>query len=190
MSEYYGLKSRKGAMVAQVFEDDPAEQAGIKPGDIIIEVDGEKISSSRDLTRIIARIGVGDTAKIIVLREGKTKTFAVKIAKRKDDRIASRRDAVESEDELGIRVSNITPDIARRFNITDAQGIIVAEVKSGSKGLEAGIETGDVIKEVNHQVIITVKDYKSVLKKIKKGKPIHLFIRRANVGLIVINMKK
>jgi serine protease Do len=190
MSEYYGLKSRKGAMVAQVFEDDPAERAGIKPGDIIIEVDGEKISSSRDLTRIIARIGVGDTAKIIVLREGKTKTFAVKITKRKDDRIASRRDAVESEDELGIRVSNITPDIARRFNITDAQGIIVAEVKSGSKGLEAGIETGDVIKEVNHQVIITVKDYKSVLKKIKKGKPIHLFIRRANVGLIVINMKK
>ncbi|MFC1812887.1 DegQ family serine endoprotease [Thermodesulfobacteriota bacterium] len=190
MSEYYGLKSRKGAMVAQVFEDDPADQAGIKPGDIIIEVEGEKISSSRDLTRIIAGIGVGDTAKIIVLREGRTKTFKVKITKRKDDRIASRRDAVESEDELGIRVSNITPDTARRFNITDAQGIIVAEVKSGSKGLNAGVQAGDVIKEVNRQVIITVKDYESALKKVKKGKTIHLFIRRANVGFVVINLKK
>ena len=110
MSEYYGLDDKKGALVAEVFEGDPADQAGIQAGDVIVAVNGEKIESSRDLTRIIAGIPVGDNAKISVLRNGKTKTFKVGIARRDEDRLASGdRQSTEQKEALGIRVSAVTP---------------------------------------------------------------------------------
>jgi len=190
MSEYYDLKSNEGALVAQVFEGDPADQAGIKPGDIIIELNGEKIASSRELTRMIAGIRVGEVAGITVLRDGKTIPFKVKISKRESEKVASRRYPQESRDELGIRVVNISPEIARRFKLADTQGVIVIEVESGSKGFEAGVQTGDVIKEINHQDIKTIKDYRSALGEIKKGETISLFVRRPKAGLVVIHLIK
>ncbi len=188
MAEYYGMKNGKGVLVAEVFEGDPADEAGIKPGDIILEVNGKKIDTSRELTRMIAGIRVGDVAKIKVLRDDREKTFGVKIAKRED--VTSRKTTNGREDEFGIRVSNLTPETARRFNITEASGVIVVDVKSGSKGSEADVRAGDLIKEVNHQTIESVKDYKTEIRKIKKGESVHLFIRRKNVGFLVVKLTK
>ncbi|MFC1811833.1 DegQ family serine endoprotease [Thermodesulfobacteriota bacterium] len=190
VSEYYHLKSKKGALVAEVFEGDPADLAGIKPGDIIIGVNNEEIESSRDLTSRIAAVSVGEIARIKVLRQGKTKTFKVKIAKREDKNVASRRHSTETAGELGIRVSNITADMARRYKLSDKQGIAVVGVEPGSAGAQAGVRAGDVIKEVNHHAVNTVKAYQSVLGKIKKGKDIQLFIHRRSVGFLVIRLEK
>ena len=74
MAEYYGLEQKGGALIAEVFPGDPADQAGLKPKDIVIEIDGEKIESSHDLSLKIAGIPVGAKAKIKVLRNNKTKT--------------------------------------------------------------------------------------------------------------------
>ncbi|MFC1488616.1 DegQ family serine endoprotease [Thermodesulfobacteriota bacterium] len=190
VSDYYQLKSNEGALVAEVFEGDPADLAGIKPGDIIVEVNGEKIKSSRDLTGFIASVPVGGVAGIKVLRDGKSKTFKVKIAKREDNSVASHRYSKETAGELGIQVSNITPDMARRFKLGDTQGVIITDVEPGSKGSEAGVQAGDVIKEVNHHAVNTVETYQSVLGKIKKGEAIHLFILRRNVGFLVVRLEK
>jgi len=190
VSEYYQLKNKKGALVAEVFEGDPADLAGIKPGDIIIGVNNEKIESSRDLTSRIAAVSVGEIARIKVLRRGKTQTFKVKIAKREDKNVASQRLSKKEAGELGIRVSNITTDMARRYKLSDKQGIAVIGVEPGSAGAKAGVQAGDVIKEVNHKAVNTVKAYQSVLGKIKKGEDIHLFIYRRNVGFLVIRLEK
>jgi len=191
LSEYYGAEKRKGVLVTDVVPGDPADKAGIKAKDIILEVNDKPIESSRNLSRTIAGIQVGKTAHIKVLRKGKTKTFKVEIAKRPEDtKIMSRHTEEQAEDELGIHVSKLTAEVARRFNITEAEGIIVADIESGGKGEKAGIRIGDLIKEINHKAIKTVQDYTETIRKLKKGDAISMFIKRINRGFLVIKLVK
>ena len=121
MAEYYGLKDRKGVLVADVFKGDPADLAGIQAKDIILEVNDKKIETSRQLTGMIAGLKVGETAKVEVFRDRKIKTFSIKLAKRDDSRLRAQSAPQErkEEDELGIRVAELTAEIAQQFNIED-----------------------------------------------------------------------
>ena len=190
MAEYYGIKDKKGVVVAEVFEGDPADKAGIKPKDIILEVNGEKIETSRELTSMIAKIPVGDRAKIKILRNGKEKTVKVKIAKRSEERLAARRRPGSQAEEFGIRVSELTPEITQRFNIDETSGVIVSHVESGSKGANADVRVGDIIKEINRRPIENVGDYQAILGKIASGESVNLFIRRKNTGFLVVKLTK
>ncbi|MGD2269382.1 MAG: DegQ family serine endoprotease [Desulfobacterales bacterium] len=190
LAEYYGVKGQKGVLITEVFPGDPADKAGIKTKDIVIEVNGEKVTTSRELSRTIADIGVGEKAKILILRDGQKKTFRVKIAKREESKILSRTTPRQQEDELGIRVTNLTSEMARRFNIPVAGGVIVVDVESGSKGSEAGIRVGDMIKEINHEAIESVDDYITVLGRIETGETINFFIQRMNAGFLVVKLTK
>jgi serine protease Do len=191
MAEYYGLKDRKGVLVADVFKGDPADEAGIQAKDIILEVNGQIIETSRQLTSMIAGLKVGETAKVEVFRRGKIKTFDIKLAKRDDAKLASRRTSRESEEaESGIRVTDMTPELAQRLNIGDTAGVVVVNVESGSKGAQAGVQVGDIIKEINHQVIETADDYTEAMRKVEGGKSVNLFIWRKNAGFLVIKLTK
>ena len=190
VAAYYGIKEKKGVLVIEVFPGDPADVAGIKPKDIILSVNGKKLGTTRELTSLIANIGVGDSVKIKVWRNGETETFKVKIAKREDEKIAAKGTRKEKHDELGIRVAELTPELARRFNLKDDKGVIVVDVESDSKADDAGIRKHDIIKEVNHKNITTVSDLNKVIDEIKKGESINLFIWRMNRGFLVIKMEK
>ncbi len=190
IAEYYGVENKKGVLVTEVFEGDPADEAGIELKDIILEVNGSKIETTRDLTRIIANIGVGESAEIKILRDRKEKTVRVKIAKREDEKLFSRKDRKQKEDELGISVSKITPELARRFNSKESEGVIVTEIKSESKGEKAGLMVGDIIKEINHQTIKTGDDYTEAIGKVETGEPVQMFIRRMNSGFVVVKLVK
>jgi serine protease Do len=190
VAEYYGIKSEKGVLVTEVFPDDPADKAGIEPQDIILSINGIEVGTSREITSMIADLGVGETAKIKVLRNGETRTFKVKIAKREDTRISARSTRKEQQTELGISVENVTPEIARRFNLKDAKGVIVSAVEPDSKAEEAGVRRLDIIKEINHKSIATVSDLNKVISEIKKDEPIRMFIWRTNRGFLVIKMTK
>jgi serine protease Do len=190
MAEYYNLESKKGVFVADVFEGDPADQAGIQPKDIILSVNDEKIETSRQLTSIIAKIPVNDSAKIAILRNGKEKTVKVKIAKRPEERLARRSRAPEQTEEFGIRVSDLTPEISQRLNIDETTGVIVTQVESGSKGEDADVRAGDIIKEINRQPVKNAAEYKAVLSQIDSGESVNLFIRRKNAGFLVAKLVK
>ncbi|MFQ5484316.1 MAG: DegQ family serine endoprotease [Desulfobacterales bacterium] len=190
MAEYYGIKDRKGALVVEAFPDDPAYKAGIRSKDIIIELNGMTIENSRDLTRKIAAIPVGSTAEVKVLREGKTKTFKVVIGKRDDKKIFAEGYRKEQESELGIRVSKITPEMAQRFGLKEAEGVLVLDVEEQSKGSKAGVLIGDVIKEINHQPVSTAEEFSSTIANIKKGDAFNLFIWRRNAGFLVVKITK
>jgi serine protease Do len=190
MAEYYEVENKKGVFVMDVFEGDPADKAGIKPKDIILEVNGQKIKTSRRLTSMIAGIPVGETAKIKILRDGKEKTVMVKIVKRDETKLASRGRPKEQAQEFGIRVSNLTPEIAQRLNIAETSGVIVTEIQSGGKGEEADIRVGDIIKEINRRPIETVSDYQEILSQVDSGESVNLFIRRKNAGFLVAKLIK
>ena len=191
MAEYYGMDTKKGVFVADVFKGDPADAAGIKPKDIIVEVNGQKVETTRQLTSLVAGIPVGQSAKVKVIRDGQPKTFNVKIAKRDDAKVASRGETPEKrDDQLGLRVSALTPEIAQRFNIREAAGVIVIDVQGGSQADEAGMRVGDIIKEINRQSVESVKDYNEALKKIPKDGAISFFLWRKNAGFLVVKLKK
>jgi serine protease Do len=192
MADYYGVDAKKGVFVADVFKGDPADAAGIKPKDIIVEVNGQKVETTRQLTSLVADIPVGQTAKVKVLRDGQPRTLSVKIGKRDDKRTASRGEAPEKrgEDPLGLRVSALTPELAQRFAIGEAAGVIVTDVQSGTPAEEAGVRVGDIVKEINRLTIESVGDYSAALKKFEKEKTLQLFIWRKNAGFLVLKLKK
>lgn len=190
LAEYYGIEDGKGVLVVDVVPGDPADEAGIKPKDIILEVNDKKVATSRDLTKMIAGIGVGEEVKVKVLRDRQEMTFKVRIGKRPEKQVAIGRPKKDYEDNLGIRVSKLSPETAQKFNITNTKGVFVIDIEPGSKGEKAGVLAGDIIKEVNHKPIKTVKDYHKVIKKIKKDKPINMFIWRRNAGFLVIKLTK
>jgi serine protease Do len=191
MAEYYGLKDRKGVLVADVFKGDPADKAGIQPKDIILEVNDNQIETSRELTAMIADLKVGEDAKVEVFRNGKIKTFHIKLAKRDDQRLASRPTPSEPEEEkFGIRVAELTPEIIQRFGIDDTKGVIVINVEADGKGAEAGVQMGDIIKEINHRIVESVKDYTAAMDKIKDDESVNLFIWRKNAGFMVVKLNK
>ena len=190
MADYYGIKDKEGVLISKVFPGDPADEAGIKTKDIITEVNGQKIKSSHELTRIIADFHVGEKVKIKVLRDGKEKTFIVKIAKRQQAKIASSNMPYKKQEVFGIQVSDLTPEIANRLNLQETEGVVVTDVQSGSQGDDKGVQARDIIKEINHQSINSVDDYNNAINKVKKGDTVSMFIKRANSGFFVIKLKK
>ena len=185
LAEYYGIKDENGVLVAQVFEGDPADKAGIKANDIIIAVDDKPVKTSRELTATIANIPVGKKTPITILRDGKEKTVKVKIAKRDDSERLARQEP-EENGELGIRIAELTPEMAKRFGHSETEkGVLVVGVESGSKAAEAGIRQGDLVKEVNRKPVTSVSKLRAELKKEDK---IQLLVKRPNTGFIVIKI--
>jgi serine protease Do len=192
LADYFGLKDKKGALVTDVIPGDPADKAGIKLKDIIIEVNGVKIDSSRSLLKTIAAISVGEIVNIKVLREGKARTFKVKIGKRPDsNKIAKREPNFRSNGSgLGITVSELTDEITERLNLNEYSGIIVTRVDPGSKADKAGIRVNDIIKEINHTEVESVNDYQMKINDIDTGQPIQIFLMRINRGYMLVNILK
>jgi len=185
LAEYYGIKDKKGVLVAKVFEGDPADKAGIEANDIIIAVDGKPVNTSRELTGTIAEIPVGKKTPIKILRDGKEKTIKVEIAKRDDsERLALQQP--ESSGELGIRIAEMTPEMAKRYGHSETEkGVLVVGVQPGSKAAEAGIRQGDLVKEVNRKPVTAASELRAELEKKDK---LQLLVKRPNAGFIVIKI--
>jgi len=186
LAEYHGLQSKKGVLITDILPGDPADKAGIQANDIILEINGIKVKDSRELMALIADTEVGKSIEVKVFRDGKTKTIDVKIGKRDEEKLARRSFHPEpEEDGFGIVVSEITPDMTRRFRIEETEGVIVIRVQSGSKGDVAGIQMGDIIKEINHTPVKTPGDFHSAFQAVTKEGPLKLYIRRGNRYLVV-----
>jgi serine protease Do len=168
-------KGRNGALISEVFPGDPADKAGIKAGDVIIEVNGKTVQNTHDLLMIVASFHVGDKVNVKVIREGKELVFPVDIAERKEQpEVASSKD---SQENLGMIVQEITPDIARHLGLSKKTGVIVVEVKEGGIADEAGIQPQDIILQVNKVPIASMQDYVREISK-KNGKDTVMLLKR------------
>lgn len=189
LAEYYGVDKKNGVLVTQVFEGDPAEAAGIRTRDVIVALNGEKITSVRELTAKVASLPVGEALDVTVLRGGKEKTFTAKIAKRQDDVTALARNDAESNKGLGLQVVEPSPETARRFGHGDhEQGVLVMGVKPGSKAEKAGIQMGDLIKEINKKPVATVDELRAEVGQADSAGEVNLLVKRPNAGFVVIKI--
>ena len=190
LADYYGLKTEKGVLVTQVFEGDPADTAGIKVNDIILTVDGQQVATGRELSALIANTPVGHKTEIDLIRDGKKKSLTVTLAKRDDDEKVVASQSRDS-DELGIEVTDLNSDIARRFGIDGSEkGVLVTDVKEDSAAQDADIRPGDIIKEIDRNVVEDKSDFMSLIKKNKEKESVQLLVKRRNAGYLVVTIDR
>ncbi len=190
LADYYGMKAQKGVLVTQVFEGDPADKAGIKVNDIILSVDGQKVTTGRELSGMIANTPVGSQTTVELIRDGKTETLSVTLAKR-DDEEKTLATQSRDNDELGIEVTDLDSDVARRFGIeANENGVLVTDVKDDSLARQADVRPGDIIKEVNRTVVKDRKDFVQLMKKNEKSETIQMLVKRRNAGYLVVKIER
>lgn len=189
LKQYYNVD--KGVLVTQVFSGDPADKAGIRPNDIIVAVNGKPVENPRELSRAIADIRPGEKAEIKLVRDGKTRTLEVTLAKREAEKLATRgQPGKTTEPALGMDVANLTPEIAKQYNLEDTRGVIVTNIEPESKAYQAGFKQGDVIKEINHQQVESVADFEKIVGAAKKGDTLYFYVLRPYQGITVIKLTK
>ena len=189
LANYYNMEPFSAVYVENVVPGDPADQAGIRSGDIIVSVDRQKVSSGRELASLIASIPIGQRTEIVLLRNGDEKKISVKIAKQSADEVKMAGSKSNSDD-IGLQVTDLSAENISQFGLDeDEKGVLVIEVESGSRADEAGVKVGDVVKGINLHKIDNLKDYESLMNKVDKKKPINLLVRSRNQGSRGIQIK-
>jgi len=185
MADSLGLKSTKGALIADVVKDSPAEKGGLKPGDVVVALNGKPVSDNSQLTRDVGVIPPGSTVKLDIIREGKQRTVEVKLAERPDEKEQGGRapskggQEKEQGDLLGLSVQDVTPQLARQSQVDPAtKGAVVVDVAPDSPAADAGLEPGDVVLEVNRRAVASAAEYKNAVKAVKKGDTALVRVRR------------
>ena len=180
LAKSFDLKEKKGALVSQLVSGSPAEKAGIEQGDIILEFDGKEVSNSQDLPRIVASTPVGKTVTIKLLRNGKVLDRQVKVGEMEEKVEVTKAPSHKS---LGITVQNLTPEIAKELGLKKETGVVVTRVEPGSAAADAGIQTGDVIREVNRKPIKDVEEFSQKVEKAKGQNNVLFLIQRGQNNL-------
>jgi len=176
------LKDRRGAIVAQV-PPGPAATAGIEPGDVIVEFNGKAVNKSEDLPQIVAATAPGTTVPVKVIRDGKERTFNVRVDELSLDAEANRQtDATEPGGDtgagFGITLNNVTPEMARQFELpADTQGAVVTEVDPDSPAARV-LQPGDVILQVNRKPVANANEASTTLRAVPSGRAVGMLIMR------------
>lgn len=189
-------ENRKGVLISDVNEAGPSFAAGIKRGDVVIAFNGKEVQSVSQLRNLVARTIVGHEADVKVLRDGKEHTLKVKVAERPSDEVLARREpgqspapeGVKPPDNVlaGLRVQPLDPSTMGQFNVpAKTTGVLVGSVEAGSAAEAAGIQRGDVIQEVNHEVVKNLDDYTKAAGKITKDEMVVLLLSRQGNNLFV-----
>ncbi len=186
LQESFNLDDRAGALVAKVEPGSPAADAGLSRGDVIVEFDGHPVKEMEALPRLVGVTPIGKTCEVVVLREGKRKTFEVKVSELADASASGgsgSRDEKSGPTSWGMRIGDLTPDLARQLELEDQRGAVILQIKPGSAAEEAELRRGDVILEVNGREIANAADLTRALGDSDKG--VRLLVRRGKSEIYV-----
>jgi len=187
LAQSFGLPKAEGALVANVEKDAPAAKAGIKRGDVIVKFNGRTVHEQHELPALVAETPINKSVEVEVIRGGKLITIPMTIGELKENELASARGKEQPGSGWGLQVGEITPDIAREFNLQSDKGLVVRQVRPDSPGAEAGLKQGDVILEVNHEKVNSLQDFMARAKEAKdQKKPALLLVQRGNMTLYTV----
>jgi len=178
LAESFDLDTTHGALVNEVIEDSPADKAGLKRGDIIVEYDGKQVDELNDLPRLVAATPVDETVKVKVFRDGKERTIKVKIGRLDDGEVALAADDEETGGALGLTVANVTPELVERYSLESDQGILITKIDPEGPAAEANLRVGDLVVEADGKEVGSVKEFEELVGKMKSGKVLRLLIQR------------
>jgi len=191
LAKSFGLDSEKGALIASVEKDTPAERAGLKAGDIILEFDGKQIVEGTELPRYVAVAPIDKKVKMVIFRDGKKQDVYVAVSKLKDGEqtVADRENSATESNRIGITVQELTNDLAARLGIKESKGLVITEVKAGSPAEDAGVTPGAIIVEINGQHPDSPEKFNAVVAALKKGDIARLLLRRNDGSILYLAVK-
>jgi serine protease Do len=199
LAEEFGVKDLKGALVSGVMKGSPAEKAGIKQGDVILQYNGKIVEDTGHLRNMVSQTPIGTTVKVKILRQKKELDVEVKIAEltkkmaeaspgEEESGGSNNKEKEQEESSVlsGMVVRELTPALAARFGFEEKEkGMVVLKVEAASRIYEAGIRPGDIILQINQKNVATLDEYKKVASKIKANERILLLLRRKGQDLFV-----
>ncbi|MCS6913111.1 MAG: trypsin-like peptidase domain-containing protein [Myxococcales bacterium] len=173
----FGLPDRRGALIAEVVSGSPAEEAGIQAGDVILAFDGRPLHRADDLTWL-ASITEPRKVTLQVFRHGQKHSVEATLVEAAEEEPPPPPRPPERPSALGITVSELTPQLARQLGYTGREGLIVMQVDPGSPAMDAGVEQGDVILQVNDRPVHRLAEYAETMHQVQAGQMIRLLVRR------------
>ena len=183
LSRQFGLEEPRGALVSEVVDGGPAQKAGLKRGDVIVEFDGEVIEKMNELPREVAEHRPGTAVDVVVLRSGKRKTLEVTLGELPDD---TRPKDVQVQETLGLTVQEVTPELQQHLGLETSQGVVISGVDGGSPAAEGGLRRGDLILELNQREINGLDEYHASLQDIGGLESVLFLVRRGQGTLYVV----
>jgi serine protease Do len=153
-AEFFKLTEASGAIVAQVTPDSPASNGGLKQGDVVTEVNGQKVANGGALQMAVSEMTPGTALKLSLVRDGKPMTLNLTVGqfKAKGEQASDGGDKGGQKGRIGVAVANLDSDARQQLEVPDqVKGVVVQDVKPGSPADDAGLQQGDVIQEVNRK---------------------------------------
>ncbi|MFM8394543.1 MAG: DegQ family serine endoprotease, partial [Acidobacteriota bacterium] len=191
IAKQFGFKGTDGAFVDDVEKGEPADQAGVQPGDIITEFQGQRIKESSQLRNLASQTVPGTQVRFKVWRDNGERELSAKLAE-VDLAAATAQPKAAAEGEAGtgllsgVQAENVTPDWIRQLNLpAGTQGVVVTKVDEESRAAAAGLRRGDVIERVGQQVVTNVGEFNAAARK-AGGSEVLLRVRRAERGFFIV----
>ncbi|MDJ0865822.1 MAG: DegQ family serine endoprotease [Myxococcota bacterium] len=184
LQEALELDDAGGALVSRVDPKGPAADAGIERGDVIVRFDDKKVGEMEELPRLVAAKPPGSKAKVVVVRDGKEKSFTVALGTLEEGERVARADKPGGggASAFGLSVQELTDELAEQLDVQGEQGVVVTQVEPGSPGAEAGLRRGDVVLEVNHEPVASPSAFANALEDRDKAL---LLVRRGEATIFV-----
>ncbi len=195
-----GLDRPYGALVASVIPNSPAEKAGIKPGDVILNFNGSEVTEMRKLPRLVAETKVNSKSNVTIWRNEKKKSLKVVIAEMKEEEkeVKESKEKIDSEmlksdyfEQLGITLSSITQDVRMRQNIPEnVSGLLVTKVEQNTDAEIKGIRPGDIIQQINQVSINDINAFRKIINSLKGSKKGVLLLvnRQGNINFVALKL--
>jgi serine protease Do len=186
LAKSLGIKATSGALISGVEKDSPAAKAGLKRGDLVIELDGKKVADSTSLRNMVSANMPGTKTEVKIIRDGSEQTISVTLGEYKEKKVIRKS---EYDNALkGVTIQEITPNLLDKMNIPEnLSGVVVTDVSSESPAADL-LQPGDVIQEVNRTPIQGAQDYDQVVSKIGEKDAVLLLIYRGG-GSIYLTIR-
>lgn len=185
LAEAYGLSKPQGALLIKVTPESPAEAAGLKAGDIIIQYNGESILESSDVLNIINRSKPGDSFNAVVLRKGKQLTIQGKLASAPDAEVNPETAVTQANNNqirLGLRIQALPRESLAQLG---GEGVLVTEVDPTGRAARAGIRPGDVITNLHQKSITSIEDFQRALRQLPEEGVVTIEVIRQGIPAII-----
>jgi serine protease Do len=187
LAKKFGVSEHEGVLVNEVFEKDPAASAGIKPGDIIVSINGVVVDSPNQLSRLIGTLTPGATAKVEVVRDLARVMLDIPLTERRDTPpVIAAVPQAKAEIRLGLEVQDLTASLADKFNLRETRGALITKVEAGSLAQAEGLHEGDLVKEVNRVEVSSASEFNAALSRIRRGDTILLRVLRESRAFFVV----
>ena len=172
LAESFGMQTPQGALIAKVLDDSPADEAGLRVGDVVVDFNGARIPTSASLPPVVSQTPVDMRVAVGVIRDGERKTIKLRIGELPEEAALERRNrrpGASRSNRLGLEVVELTDEIRDQLGLAHDHGVVVSELSPGPAA-RAGMLAGDVLLRLNNEVIDDVEHFEELIAELPSGK--------------------